>query len=253
LASHVKTSLAGAHAAVVGDLLLLPPAVPHLRPRQRWVKRLVDVAGSVFLLILTAPVMILVAILVGLTSTGPVIDVETCLGTCGRAFFRFRFRTTIAGPEQETGAAKAAEENPRMARIGRVLRALYIDELPQLFNVLAGEMSLIGPRPEQPQFVKLYRNRFPAYEFRCAVKPGILSLAEIDGRYSTAPELKLHYDLKYIYQYSLWMDCKILLGIILSMLPASHAQEVSAEEAREEPAYAPVGSGIRRFRARLID
>ncbi|MGA7342429.1 MAG: sugar transferase [Terracidiphilus sp.] len=237
LSTPLTTSLAGAHAAVVGDLLMLRKGVPHLTPGQQWVKRGADMAGSLLLLVLTAPLLLLAAILIRLTSAGPSILVQTRVGAGGREFSLYKLRTMIAGAEQDTGPVMATAADPRITRIGRLLRATRIDELPQLFNVLFGEMSLIGPRPERPHFVKLYLDRFPAYELRFAVKPGITGLAQIYCRYSTAPELKLHYDLKYIYNYSPATDIRILFRTILTVL-----QPGRAEGFKEQPVWPPTAN-----------
>jgi lipopolysaccharide/colanic/teichoic acid biosynthesis glycosyltransferase len=132
----------------------------------------------------------------------------------------------ILNAEQETGPVMAASRDPRVTGIGRYLRALRMDELPQLINVLMGDMSLVGPRPERPHFVGIFRDALPGYELRLAVKPGITGLAQIDGRYSTTPERKLRFDLMYIYNYSLALDVQILARTILTVLQPSHAEGV---------------------------
>jgi len=223
---------------VVGDLLMLCPGTPHLTAGQQSIKRAADVAGSLLLLILTAPLTIAAAILVRLSSAGPAILVQTRVGANGKEFSLYKLRTMIAGAEQETGPVMATAADPRITWIGRILRALRIDELPQLLNVLMGEMSLVGPRPERPHFVSLYRERFPAYELRFMVKPGITGLAQIYCRYSAAPELKLHFDLKYIYNYSLARDARILLRTLVTVLQPSFAQGF-----KEQPVWPPVTSG----------
>jgi lipopolysaccharide/colanic/teichoic acid biosynthesis glycosyltransferase len=256
--------MAGAHAALVGELFLLQPQALLRRARHQRIKRLVDVAASLFMLLFTAPLLILVTVLVWLTAAGPVFLVETCLGANGKGFSRYRLRTTVARPGQSAVAAKGS----RMTRLGRLLRATHIDELPQLVNVLLGDMSLVGPAPEPPELVRLYRARFPAYELRFAVKPGILGLAQMDCGDSTEPELKLHYDLKYIYQESFLTDFRILLRTFLPILP-ENAAKASGEQPARSPvstpsgtnvplgsmpiAAGPIGHGMDGFRPRLID
>jgi len=112
----------------------------------------------------------------------------------------------------------AAAGDPRVTWVGRFLRATHVDELPQLFNVLLGEMSLIGPRPERPHFVRIYRDCFPGYDLRLAVKPGITGLAQTRCSYSASPGLKLHFDLVYIGHYSLPLDAAIAFRTILAVL-----------------------------------
>jgi lipopolysaccharide/colanic/teichoic acid biosynthesis glycosyltransferase len=188
------------------------------------------------LLILTSPVMIAAAILVRLTSAGPALLAQTRVGADGKEYTLYKFRTMVVNAEQKTGPVLASSHDPRITPPGRFLRAAHIDELPQLFNVLIGDMSLIGPRPERPHFVKIFRDQFPGYELRLALKPGITGLAQIYGRYSTAPELKLRFDLMYIYNYSLVMDIQILFRTIFAVLQPSHA-EVS-KEGHASPAVA---------------
>ncbi len=130
----------------------------------------------------------------------------------------------VVNAEENTGPVLASSKDPRVTGIGQLLRATRVDELPQLINVLLADMSLIGPRPERPHFVRLFRDQLPGYEFRLAVKPGITGLAQIYGRYSTTPELKLRFDLLYIYNYSLLMDMRILLQTILTLLQTEQAE-----------------------------
>jgi lipopolysaccharide/colanic/teichoic acid biosynthesis glycosyltransferase len=209
------------------------PAVPRLTRSQWWIKRAVDVVGAAFMLILTAPVMILTAVVIGLSSSGPALVGETRLGACGKLFSCYKFRTVLM--DLNPGAKPASE--PRVTRVGRILRAMHIDELPQLFNVLAGEMSLIGPRPEWRHLAKVYRERFPAYELRFAAKPGIMGLAQIDCPEATEPEVKLHFDLKYIYNYSLGMDFQILARTVARVFFTSRPAQV--KKSPTAPAAAP--------------
>jgi lipopolysaccharide/colanic/teichoic acid biosynthesis glycosyltransferase len=223
---RLNPSAGGANAAIVGDLVLLHRAPNPLTPSQRFLKRIVDVAGALSLLVLTAPTMLLAALLIRLTSRGPAIYSQTRVGADGREFSLYKLRTMIAGAEARTGPVMATAGDPRITRIGRLLRATHLDELPQLFNVLLGQMSLIGPRPERPHFVRIYRRQFPGYDFRLAVKPGISGLAQTCCRYSTTPALKLRFDLRYIYHYSLGLDAKIAVRTIFTVLQPSHAEGI---------------------------
>jgi lipopolysaccharide/colanic/teichoic acid biosynthesis glycosyltransferase len=144
----------------------------------------------------------------------------------------------IVNAELHTGPTLASHNDPRITPIGRILRATRIDELPQLIHVLRGEMSLVGPRPERPYFVRIFRERFPAYELRLAVKPGITGLAQICGGYLTRPECKLRFDLMYIYNYSLRMDMEILFKTIFTVLQLSNAEDI-----QETPVRTAAGSG----------
>lgn len=216
--------IAGAQPEKVDDVLMLRMSPPYLRPAERAIKRLFDVAGSLCLLALAGPAMMACAILVRLGSEGPALYRQTRVGADGKEYTLYKFRTMIENAEQETGPVMAVSRDPRVTGIGRFLRASRMDELPQLINVLRGDMSLVGPRPERPYFVRIFRDALPGYEFRLAVKPGITGLAQIDGRYSTTPERKLRFDLMYIYNYSLALDVRILARTILTVLQPSRAE-----------------------------
>jgi exopolysaccharide biosynthesis polyprenyl glycosylphosphotransferase len=231
VAVRFNTSIAGANAAVVGDLVLLRRAPAPLTPTQRGLKRAFDVAGALCLLALTAPLMILAVLLIRLTSRGAAFYSQTRVGANGREFSLYKLRTMIAGAEARTGPVMATAGDPRITRIGRFLRAMRLDELPQLFNVLRGEMSLVGPRPERPHFVCIYRRNLPGYDYRLAVKPGITGLAQTCCRYSTTPELKLRFDLRYIDNYSLLLDAVIAFRTILTVLQPSRAEGVACAPA----------------------
>jgi exopolysaccharide biosynthesis polyprenyl glycosylphosphotransferase len=216
--------MAGAQPEKVDDVLMLRMSPPYLSPAERAIKRLLDVAGSLCLLALAGPAMMACAILVRLGSEGPALFRQTRVGADGKEYTLCKFRTMIVNAEQETGPVMAASRDPRVTGIGRFLRASRMDELPQLINVLMGDMSLVGPRPERPHFVRIFREALQGYELRLAVKPGITGLAQIDGRYSTTPERKLRFDLLYIYNYSLALDIQILARTFLTVLQPSHAE-----------------------------
>jgi exopolysaccharide biosynthesis polyprenyl glycosylphosphotransferase len=234
---RLNTPAGGANAAIVGDLVLLHRAPNPLTPSQRFLKRIFDVAGALCLLVLTAPTMLLAALLIRLTSRGPAIYSQTRVGSDGREFSLYKLRTMIAGAEARTGPVMATAGDPRITRVGRTLRATRLDELPQLFNVLRGEMSLIGPRPERPHFVRIFRRRYPGYDFRLGVKPGISGLAQTSCRYSTTPALKLRFDLRYIHHYSLLLDCEIAVRTIFTVLQPSRAEGIE-----RAPGAPPAGS-----------
>jgi exopolysaccharide biosynthesis polyprenyl glycosylphosphotransferase len=219
----------------VDDALMLRLAPPHLRPGQRSIKRLLDVVGSFCLLLLAAPIMLIAAILVRLSSRGPALFRQARVGADGKEYSLLKLRTMVVDAERHTGPILAALNDPRVTRVGRYLRASHIDELPQLVNVLKGDMSLVGPRPERPHFVRIFRGQLPGYEFRLAVKPGITGLAQICGRYSSTPELKLRFDLMYICNYSLLADMQILFKTLLALFLPDDSEEFNE---------APAGTGI---------
>jgi len=186
----------------------------------RRIKRLIDFASSTILLIVSAPVIVLTAIAIKLESPGPVFFRQARVGKDGTVFRVFKFRSMKEDAENN-GAAWADEGDPRVTRVGRVIRLLRIDELPQILNVFQGEMSLVGPRPERPEFVKELEARIPFYGIRHSVQPGITGWAQVKYGYGASVEdalKKLEYDLFYLKNMSILLDIKILLktiGVVL--------------------------------------
>jgi exopolysaccharide biosynthesis polyprenyl glycosylphosphotransferase len=176
---------------------------------------------TVILIVIFAPVMLAVAILVRITSRGPVLLRQERVGLNGATFTLYKFRSMHANAEAGTGAVWAKRGDPRVTPIGKWLRALRLDEIPQLFNVLRGEMLLVGPRPERPEFVHTFEGQIPFYGYRHAVKPGITGWAQINYKYGATLEdtiVKLEYDLYYIKNRSLSLDTLIILRTLKVML-----------------------------------
>jgi exopolysaccharide biosynthesis polyprenyl glycosylphosphotransferase len=174
------------------------------------VKRVFDVALAAILFVVALPVMLLVALAVRLTSRGPVLFRQERLGKDRRPFTMLKFRTMRVGAEEATGPVLATTNDPRVTWLGRWLRAARLDELPQLWNVLRGDMSFVGPRPERPEFVFVFERDIHGYVERFKVRPGLTGYAQVNGEYHTSAATKLKYDLAYIYNRSLWLDFKIL-------------------------------------------
>jgi Undecaprenyl-phosphate glucose phosphotransferase len=175
------------------------------------VKRAMDVALSAVALVLLAPVMLLVALLVKLTSPGPVFYRQERCGLNGRSFQMLKFRSMRVDAEKHTGAVWAPKDDPRRTWLGAFLRKSSIDELPQLFNVLMGEMSLVGPRPERPVFISKFQKTIPNYMARHAVKAGITGWAQVHGwRGNTSLRKRVQYDLYYITHWTPWLDLRIM-------------------------------------------
>jgi Undecaprenyl-phosphate glucose phosphotransferase len=174
-------------------------------------KRLFDLVVSVPLLILCAPLLGVIALMVRLGSPGPVFYVQERMGFDGKTFRMIKFRTMLVDAERPTGAVWAQENDPRRTRIGALLRHTSLDELPQLWNVVKGDMSLVGPRPERPVFVEEFRRRIPRYMLRHRAKAGMTGWAQIHGwRGNTSLEKRLEHDLYYIQHWSLGLDVKVL-------------------------------------------
>jgi sugar transferase (PEP-CTERM system associated) len=178
-------------------------------------------------LIFAAPIMILVAILVKLTSRGPVLYKQTRVGMNGNPFTVFKFRTMRTDAEEGTGAVWAKKNDPRVTSVGKYLRMSRLDEFPQLFNVLRGEMSIVGPRPERPEFVRTLSEQIPFYRQRHSVRPGITGWAQVNYKYGETLEdtiIKLEYDLYYIKNLSPSLDLYIMFHTARVMLFTSHGQ-----------------------------
>ncbi len=184
-------------------------------PIQGWnsvIKRGFDIIFSLLLLLILSPVMALLAILVKLTSPGPVLYNQKRMGLDGHLFQMFKFRSMQVGAEKESGPVWARKNDDRRTWLGAFMRATSLDELPQFFNVLKGDMSLVGPRPERPPFVQKFRENIPRYMLRHKVKSGITGWAQINGwRGNTSIEKRIEYDLYYIQNWSVWFDFKILV------------------------------------------
>jgi exopolysaccharide biosynthesis polyprenyl glycosylphosphotransferase len=187
------------------------------------IKRAFDIFFSVLLLFLFAPLMVLIAILIKKTSPGSVFYKQERIGRDGKRFTLYKFRSMVEKAEQ-TKPVWSTPDDPRVTPIGRFLRKRYLDELPQLINVLKGDMSLVGPRPERPYFVEQFREFIPRYLERHKVKSGLTGWAQVNGlRGDTLIEQRVKYDLYYIENWSLWLDFKILLrtlGLFIAPQPS---------------------------------
>jgi lipopolysaccharide/colanic/teichoic acid biosynthesis glycosyltransferase len=187
-------------------------------------KRIIDVFGSLVCIILFSPVFIVAPILIRLDSKGPVFFKQKRVGKDGKYFIAYKFRSMVNNADKILKKDYSTEElsdlifqekdDPRITRIGRILRRGF-DELPQLFSVLKGDMSLVGPRPEIPEIVKLYNRK---QKQRLNVKPGITGLAIINGRGDITLEETINYDIEYIENWSLWLDLKILIKTLYVIL-----------------------------------
>src|SRR6185312_10655313 len=187
-------------------------------PLQGWswvAKRAFDVFFSLVALVLLAPIMIVTAVLVKLSSKGPVFYGQERMGMDGAVFRILKFRSMRTDSEV-AGAQMASKVDPRRTAFGTFIRKTSIDELPQLFNVLTGDMSMVGPRPERPVFIEEFKKQIPRYHLRHKVKAGITGWAQINGlRGQTSIEKRIEYDLYYIENWSLLMDLKILIRTAL--------------------------------------
>ncbi len=178
---------------------------------QELVKRLVDLAVASILLVVTSPFFLLVAALIKATDHGPAFYTQTRLTKDGREFDIYKFRTMVVDAEKKSGPVKAGDKDPRILPVGHFLRATRMDELPQLLNIMKGDMSMVGPRPERPELAAVITRNIPEFEYRLKVKAGLTGYAQIYGKYCTTSYDKLKLDLTYIRNYSVWMDLKLIL------------------------------------------
>lgn len=184
----------------------------QLTPFNRFVKRFADILLASLSLIISAVPIILISVIIKLTAPKwPVIFVQKRVGLKGKKFRLYKFRTMVHKAERKTGPILATEDDPRKTRLGKILRATKMDELPQLFNILKGDMSFVGPRPERPVFVRRFKESIPKYMNRHNIKVGLAGLAQMHGGYDLPAEEKIKYDLYYIENWSLLFDVKILI------------------------------------------
>ncbi|MBC7257399.1 MAG: sugar transferase, partial [Chloroflexi bacterium] len=181
--------------------------------------RVIDVVVSIVALVLTSPIMLIIALCILIEDGRPIIFKQRRIGKDGKPFTVYKFRTMR---NSQTSQAKyATHEQDRILKIGHIIRPYRLDELPQFFNVLMGEMSVVGPRPEQIDFVKEYSQKIPGYDFRHIVKPGITGWAQIKYKYSSSVEEakeKLSYDLYYVKNRTIFLDLKIMLHTLEAII-----------------------------------
>ena len=186
------------------------------------VKRLFDILFASVLIVLAAPIILLTAILIVLESGGPILYLQERVGLNGRLFNVIKFRSMRTDAEQDGQPRWATAQDDRVTRIGRIIRKLRIDELPQLFSVVSGDMSLVGPRPERPYFVDKLTQELPYFAVRQSVKPGVTGWAQVRYHYGASVEdsaEKLQYDLYYVKNHTLFLDLVILfetVGVVLT-------------------------------------
>ncbi len=201
--------LTGAERIHLFDTPLLVARNIGLNAEQLAVKRSMDIVISIIGIIISSPIMILCALAVKMYDRGPVFYRQERLTQNGKSFRIFKFRSMLVDSEAN-GARLASKHDSRITPVGRVLRNLHFDELPQLFNVLAGDMSLVGPRPERKELMKEYQREIPEFYYRLKVKAGLTGYAQVYGKYNTTPYDKLKLDLFYIENYSVFLDIKLM-------------------------------------------
>ena len=218
----------GVHTKFIPDYMSIIPSVPYTEDIQglsainiryvplsntfnQIVKRVFDVFFALIGIIITSPIMLVCAILVKTSSEGPVIFKQERVGLHNKHFWMYKFRSMRMQDENSEKKAWTTKDDPRVTKVGAVLRKTSLDELPQLFNILKGDMSLVGPRPERPQFVEQFKEEIPRYMIKHQVRPGLTGWAQVNGyRGDTSIYKRIEYDLFYIENWSMWLDLRII-------------------------------------------
>lgn len=206
------------------DVLTLYMPEKTLSKPEQILKRVIDIVFSAVGMVIAAIPMAIIALAIKLTSPGPVFYSQVRLTKDKKEFNIYKFRTMIPDAEKLSGPKFAEKDDPRITPIGKILRACRLDELPQIINILKGDMSIVGPRPERPVFVEQFEKEIGNYDYRFEVKAGLTSLSHVYGRYSTYIQDRTYYDLFYITHYSLLMDLKIILLTTKTMFLKSAAE-----------------------------
>ena len=201
-----------------------------LTVEQRLAKRLIDLVLSLMLTIITSPIMLITAICIKCYDGGPVLYKQVRCTCGGREFRIMKFRSMRVDAEKDGVARLASKNDSRITPIGKFIRMVRIDELPQLFNILKGDMSFIGPRPERPEIIAQYVEQMPEFVFRMKVKAGLAGYAQVYGKYNTTPYDKLKLDLSYIENYSLWIDLKLMLLTLKILIKPESTEGVDSSQ-----------------------
>ena len=222
--------LTGAEELHVFDTPLLLTREYSLTVEERFFKRLIDIVCALVLLVLTSPIMLVTAIAVKLCDGGPILYKQVRCTINRREFRIMKFRSMRTDAEKD-GVARLAQKNDnRVTPIGKFIRKCRIDELPQLFNILRGDMSFIGPRPERPEIIEQYMEFMPEFAFRMKVRAGLAGFAQVYGKYNTTPYDKLKLDLAYIENYSIWLDLKLMMLTLKVLFWPDSTEGVEAEQ-----------------------
>ncbi|MDD6071207.1 MAG: exopolysaccharide biosynthesis polyprenyl glycosylphosphotransferase [Clostridiales bacterium] len=192
-------------------------------------KRLLDLAISIPVAVILSPLFLVIALLIKLYDGGPVLYKQPRLTIDNKVFDIYKFRSMRMDSEKN-GAQLAKKNDDRVTPVGRVLRALHFDEFPQLINIIKGDMSLVGPRPERPEIAAQYKEIIPEFDFRLKVKAGLTGYAQVYGKYNTTPYDKLKLDLTYIENYSLWMDFKLMLMTFRILFQKDSTEGIDASQ-----------------------
>ncbi len=213
LPSSTEIIIGNSYHIQISDTPVLMCRNRGLTIEQRAIKRFIDIVFSLLGIIISSPIMFIIAVSIKICDGGPILFKQNRITKNGKIFNVLKFRSMVVNADKD-GAVKATENDNRITPVGKIIRPLRLDELPQLFNILFGSMSFVGPRPERIENVYEYTNRFPDFDLRHRVKGGLTGYAQIYGKYNTTPEDKLKMDLIYIERYSLLLDIKLVMMTI---------------------------------------
>ena len=223
-----KCERSGIHTKFIPDYIKILPTTPYIEDDDGLpvinirrvpltdlgnaaVKRAVDIVGGLFCLVLFSPVMLVTMIAIRLEGKGPIFFAQERVGRHNKPFKMYKFRSMEVQNEEDESKAWTTKHDPRVTRVGKFIRKTSIDEMPQFWNILKGDMSLVGPRPERPHFVEIFRDEIPHYMIKHQVRPGLTGWAQVNGlRGDTSIEKRIEYDLYYIENWTLWFDIRIL-------------------------------------------
>lgn len=215
---------------IIDDIPLLGKEELKTRLSKRFSKRSLDLLITIPITFLLLPIMLLIALFIKLSDGGPVFYKQTRLTRDAKNFMLYKFRSMIIDAEKDGIARLAQENDSRITPLGKFLRRTRIDELPQLFNILSGDMSLVGPRPERPEIANLYEESLPEFSLRLKAKAGLTGFAQVFGKYNTTPKDKLLFDLFYIETQSIWLDLNILFKTVVVIFRKDATEEVKANQ-----------------------
>jgi exopolysaccharide biosynthesis polyprenyl glycosylphosphotransferase len=219
-----------AHLTQIGDSMVFMCKNRGMTYEQAVVKRALDLVASAVGMVLLSPILILTAILVKTTSAGPVFYKQTRVTKDGREFTLYKFRSMVKDAEKDGKPVLSCSNDARVTPVGRIIRRLRIDELPQLYNILIGDMSLVGPRPERPEIMAQFIANMPSFSYRLKVKAGLTGYAQVFGRYNTPFEDKVKMDVYYIAHYSLTLDLQLILSTVRILFMKDSTQGVDENE-----------------------
>lgn len=232
--------LSNATQVVVDDAPFLEMSYTKITLSQRIIKRGMDIVFSALVLILLSPLLALIALCIHLEDSGPVVFSQSRITVSGKEFTIHKFRTMRTDSDGRFPHMSATKDDPRITRVGRFLRQFRLDELLQFWNILKGDMTLVGPRPEMLENVQKYKVELPAFAYREKMKAGLTGYAQIEGRYNTTPEDKLMLDLMYIESFSIWLDVKLIFRTLTVFFKRDSTQGFDSTSIQDDTQKPPM-------------